>query len=130
LLQHRFGGLISGQQMMRGTTVYFDLADTADPAFDRPIEWMLIGLITFLTAVFGGVLAWSEGVFVAGRGSDGIDPGDQAPASAGRAVRAIMDVLADRHISCSYRASARPVAGSATAHPLAGDRQPSTQVSR
>jgi tetratricopeptide (TPR) repeat protein len=50
---------------MRGTNVYFDLADTADAAFDRPIEWMLAGLLAFLPLVFGGVLPWAEGVFVA-----------------------------------------------------------------
>src|SRR3954454_9327681 len=50
---------------MRGTTVYFDLADTADAAFDRPIEWMLIGLLALLPMAFGGVQAWAEGLFIA-----------------------------------------------------------------
>lgn len=49
---------------MGGSNVYFDLADTADAAFDRPIEWMLAGLLAFLPLVFGGVLAWAEGVFI------------------------------------------------------------------
>jgi O-antigen ligase/tetratricopeptide (TPR) repeat protein len=51
---------------MRGTTVYFDLADTADPAFDRPVEWLLVGLLAFLPLAFGGVFASSEAIFLIG----------------------------------------------------------------
>src|SRR5262245_34326259 len=50
---------------MRSATVYFDLADTSDAVFDRPIEGMLVGLIAFCPLALGAVQAWSESVYVA-----------------------------------------------------------------
>ena len=50
------------QHRMRSATVYFDLADTSDPAFDRPIEVILIALLAFFPLAMGAVEAWSEAV--------------------------------------------------------------------
>ncbi len=49
---------------MRDATVYFDLADTSDPAFDRPVEILLIGLLAISPLALGAVQAWSEAVFI------------------------------------------------------------------
>ena len=50
---------------MRDATVYFDLADTSDPAFDRPVEILLIGLLAISPLALGAVQAWSETLFIA-----------------------------------------------------------------
>src|SRR4051812_20267639 len=42
------------------TAVFFDLTDTADDAFDRAIEIMLVGQLTFAPLALGAVQAWSE----------------------------------------------------------------------
>src|SRR3954468_13628474 len=47
---------------MRSATVYFDLVDTADPTFDRPIEAMLIALLAFAPLALGAVQPWSEAI--------------------------------------------------------------------
>ncbi|MBC8107449.1 MAG: O-antigen ligase family protein [Anaerolineae bacterium] len=49
---------------MRDATVYFDLADTSDPAFDRPVEILLIGLLAISPLALGAVQAWSEAIFI------------------------------------------------------------------
>lgn len=49
---------------MRDATVYFDLADTADPAFDRPVEILLIGLLAICPLALGAVQPWSETLFI------------------------------------------------------------------
>ena len=50
---------------MRDAAVYFDLADTSDPVFDRPIEIMLIALLAVGPLTLGAVQAWSEALFIA-----------------------------------------------------------------
>ncbi|MGH7178116.1 MAG: hypothetical protein ACREJC_12110, partial [Tepidisphaeraceae bacterium] len=45
---------------MRETPLYFDVAETADPAFDRWIEAVLIALLAIAPAAFGAVHPWSE----------------------------------------------------------------------
>jgi tetratricopeptide (TPR) repeat protein len=42
------------------TAVFFDLTDTADDAFDRAIEIMLVALLAFAPLALGAVQAWSE----------------------------------------------------------------------
>ena len=61
---------------MRDATVYFDLADTADPRFDRPVEILLVALLGFAPLAMGAAqapaefstgtpTAWGEAVFIA-----------------------------------------------------------------
>ena len=50
---------------MTSQAVIFDLTDTADERFDRPVEWMLVALLAFMPLAFGAVQPWSEAVVVA-----------------------------------------------------------------
>jgi O-antigen ligase len=40
--------------------VFFDLIDTSDERFDRPIEWLLVALLAFAPLALGAVQRWSE----------------------------------------------------------------------
>ena len=46
--------------MSHQPNVYFDLVDTADPAFDVPIEAMLVALLAAGPLTMGAVQTWSE----------------------------------------------------------------------
>ena len=50
---------------MTSQAVIFDLTDTADERFDRPIEAMLVALLAFMPLALGAVQPWSELVVVA-----------------------------------------------------------------
>ena len=50
---------------MTSQAVIFDLTDTSDERFDRPIEAMLAALLAFMPLALGAVQPWSELVVVA-----------------------------------------------------------------
>lgn len=52
------------RRSMSQRTIYFDLVDTADPRFDRPIESLLAVLLLFAPLALGTVQAWSEWVVI------------------------------------------------------------------